>query len=339
MKILGIETSCDDTGIAVYDEKKKIIINELRKQKIHSKYGGVVPELAAKNHVSNIEFLIKKISLNYKFDLNKIDAIAYTAGPGLLKSLIVGSTFGTSLSYFLDIPLIAINHMEGHLLSPLITKKIDFPFLCLLISGGHTQLVVAKKFGEYKIIGDTLDDAIGEAFDKVANFLGLKYPGGEKISRLAKFGIPKSYSLPIPMIKNKKDMNFSFSGLKTATKNLITSVRITKKVKSNICRSFQETVVKMLLIKCKRAINFTKINRICVSGGVSSNSFLRKSFKSFANETNTKIFFANKEYCTDNAAMIAYAGYLHFKKKKNFQKNLEIFFDPNWSIENSHKNF
>ncbi|WP_343152838.1 tRNA (adenosine(37)-N6)-threonylcarbamoyltransferase complex transferase subunit TsaD [Buchnera aphidicola] len=332
MKILGIETSCDETGIAIYDTNLGVIINKLYSQsKIHSKYGGVVPELAARKHslkiVPLIVAVLKKMN---KRKSNFIDAIAYTAGPGLVGSLLVGASVATSLSYAWKIPKISINHMEGHLLSPMLSNHlIKFPVLALLVSGGHTQIVQCNKIGEYIILGTSLDDAAGEAFDKISKLLGLGYPGGKRISELAKKGRSEHFFFPRPMT-NVPGLNFSFSGLKTFTSNVYLNSSKDDQSKANIAKAFEDAVIDTLIIKCKRAIEMTGIKRLIIAGGVSANIKLKKEARKMINSYRGELYVPLKRFSTDNAAMIAYVGSLRYKKYKDF--SLKISINSNWSI-------
>ncbi|BBA84908.1 tRNA (adenosine(37)-N6)-threonylcarbamoyltransferase complex transferase subunit TsaD [endosymbiont of Pachyrhynchus infernalis] len=332
MKILGIETSCDETGVSIYDSNNGVIFNKTySSKKIHSKYGGVIPELASKNHIINI---IKIINNIYKKNFYKnIDKIAYTAGPGLFSSLIIGATIGSTLAYSWNIDSIPINHLEGHILSPFIeTNNIKFPFVSLLISGGNTQLIYSNKLGKYKIIGKTVDDAVGEVYDKIANILGINYPGGKEISNLAKYG-RNIYKFPRPMINNNKyKLNFSFSGLKTHIYKLIKkNNNINYQTKCDIALEFENSVIDILLKKCELSIIKTKSKILTVSGGVVSNKNIRNKLLSLENKLKIKVLFPNRKYFTDNGAMIAYVGYL----KSNIIKNnkLNIFVNNKWSLE------
>ncbi|CAL4318117.1 tRNA N6-adenosine threonylcarbamoyltransferase [Buchnera aphidicola (Periphyllus testudinaceus)] len=333
MKILGIETSCDDTGIAIYDSIFGLIFNKTLSQSlIHNKYGGIVPEIAARKHLLNIIKLVKNTFKKTNININEISAVAYTAGPGLAGSLLVGSTFGLSLSYSLNIPAIPINHMEAHLLSVMMEKKCPiFPFLVLLVSGKHTQLIYAKKIGKYYLLGESLDDSAGEAFDKISKELGLKYPGGPEISKISRFGMLNKYIFPKPMI-NRKDLNFSFSGLKTSVINFIKKFSFLNfQIKADIANAFENSVIDVLVSKCERAIKKMSLNRLVVAGGVSSNILLRKKLKNLLFKYKGDVYFPRSKFCTDNGAMIAYLGFLKFKKK-NFVSNLKIKVYPKWKI-------
>ncbi|WP_422667522.1 tRNA (adenosine(37)-N6)-threonylcarbamoyltransferase complex transferase subunit TsaD [Buchnera aphidicola] len=333
MKILGIETSCDDTGIAIYDSNDGFLINQLYHQSdLHNFNGGIIPELAARMHMKSMVQFLDEI-FKKKNIMSDIDLIAYTAGPGLTGSLLVGATFACSLGFFLNIPVLPVNHMEAHLLSPMVyLNSIPFPFIGLLVSGKHTQLVYAEKLGQYKLLGDSLDDAAGEAFDKTAKLLGLKYPGGPSISKLAQMSINNKLYFPRPMIYHS-NLNFSFSGLKTFTANIIKKSNPSIEEKANIAQAFEDSVIDILLIKSKKALKNTGLNRLVISGGVSANILLRKKSKiMMKNYFNGEVFFADSTLCTDNGAMIAYLGFLHRKKVKN--TNLEIIIKPKWSIHN-----
>ncbi len=334
MIILGIETSCDETCISIYNNKKGIILNEIHSQQnIHSKYGGVVPNIASKNHTNKIILLIKKIIKKYSINLNKINLISFTAGPGLSSSLIIGTTVAISLSYIYKIPYIPINHIEGHIMSIMISKKKPkFPFISLIISGSTTTLVIVYYFNKYKIIGKSLDDAAGEIFDKIGNLIGLKYPAGNKIYKYSKFG-KKKFNFPQPL-KKKNNFNFSFSGLKTYITNFIKNKKkINLQFKYNIAYSLQETIIDLIIFKLLNASKKYKINNISIVGGVSSNKKLRKKLLYISKKYKKKIFYPNKNLCTDNAAMIAYTGYIKYITKKNKIKNKFIIkVKPNWNI-------
>ncbi len=315
--ILGIESSCDDTSAAVICNGK-ILSNVVANQEIHSKYGGVVPELASRAHQQNIVPVIQQAIQQANIDKKDLNAIAFTRGPGLMGSLLVGTSFAKSLSLALNIPLIAVNHMQGHVLAHFIEdenqQKPLFPFLCLTISGGHTQIVKISNYFTMEILGETLDDAVGEAFDKSAKILGLPYPGGPLIDNYAKLGNPKAFQFTKPRVEG---LNFSFSGLKTGILYFIQ-----KKVKENpnfieenlhdICSSIQHTIVEILFDKIKKAVNQTGINQIAIAGGVSANSEIRKVLKSAEKKYGWNTYIPKFEYTTDNAAMIAIVGYLKY---------------------------
>ena len=331
MLILGIETSCDETGIALYDSNKGLLGHTLHSQiDLHAEYGGVVPELASRDHIRYIIPLINQLLNKTSIAKEAINAIAYTAGPGLSGALLVGSTVGESLSFALGIPSIPVHHLEGHLLAPMLEdKKPVFPFLALLVSGGHTQIIHVKRIGQYDIVGDTLDDAAGEAFDKTAQLLGLGYPGGAKLSKLAESGKPK-YDLPKPML-HSKDFDFSFSGLKTAVLTLVKKQpELTDTIKANIAASFQESITEVLIYKTLKAMNSLNLNQIVVSGGVGANKQLREKLTKSSQENNFQLFFPSLEFCTDNGAMIALAGYLRHSLSE--KKDYRFTVMPRWRL-------
>ena len=327
MKILGIETSCDETGIAVYDSKKHLICNETHSQIIiHKNFGGPVPELSSRDHIQKLIPLILKILKISSIKIYEINAIAYTIGPGLSGSLMCGASFAKSLGYKLKIPTININHLEGHIFSSFINnKKTKFPFISLIISGGHTMLIKIKKLNEYNILGETMDDSAGEAFDKISKLLKLGYPGGGEIEKRAKKNINNIYKFPKPLTKIK-GLNFSFSGLKTYVKNVINKTQLNKNNIENITYSLQETIIDMLLIKCFRAIEYNKINNLSISGGVSINKRLKTKFIKLIKQNRTNIFFPNKTLCTDNGGMISFVGYQKFIRNKLEINNKIIIF-------------
>jgi N6-L-threonylcarbamoyladenine synthase len=306
MRVLGIETSCDETGIAIYDSKIGLLAHQLYSQnQLHAKFGGVVPELASRDHIQRVIPLINQSLAIAKINLKDIDSIAYTAGPGLVGALLVGAVTAVSLGLSLNIPVIAIHHMEGHLLAPMLEPSHpNFPFVALLVSGGHTMLVLVKAFGSYEILGESLDDAAGEAFDKVAKMLHLAYPGGPALATLAQQGNPKRFSFPRPMI-NHTGLDFSFSGLKTFALNTLHK-NDDSKVYADIAYAFQDAVIDTLIIKCKKALKKTDLKQLLIAGGVSANKMLRIKFATL--QPQVKIFYPRLDFCTDNGAMIAYAG-------------------------------
>jgi N6-L-threonylcarbamoyladenine synthase len=308
MKVLGIETSCDDTGVAIYDSEKGLLAHKLHSQiDIHSQYGGVVPELASRDHIRKTLPLIKEVMKIAK--VNNIDGIAYTAGPGLIGALLVGATIAKSLGFAWNIPTIGVHHMEAHLLAPMLEENPpDFPFVALLVSGGHTMLVEVSSFGKYQVLGETLDDAAGEAFDKVAKMLGLPYPGGPEVAALAEQGKPKRFFFPRPMV-DRPGLDFSFSGLKTFALNTLHENGEDPQTKADIAHAFQEAVVDTLVIKCKRALKQTNLKQLLIGGGVSANSLLREKLKIMAKKQQIDVIYPRLEFCTDNGAMIAYAGF------------------------------
>jgi N6-L-threonylcarbamoyladenine synthase len=309
MRVLGIETSCDETGLAIYDSEQGLLAHALYSQvAIHAQYGGVVPELASRDHIRKTIPLIKQVLKEANIDKNQIDGIAYTAGPGLIGALLVGASIAQSLGWALDIPTIGVHHMEGHLLAPMLEKNVPpFPFVALLVSGGHTMLIKVTGIGKYEVLGESLDDAAGEAFDKTAKLLGLTYPGGPALAELAKNGQPNRFKFPRPMV-NRPGLDFSFSGLKTFALNTFQKYGSDGQTKADIAYAFQEAVVDTLIIKCQRALKQINLNRLVVAGGVSANQVLREKMNKMAKKSRYEIFYPALEFCTDNGAMIAYAG-------------------------------
>ncbi|MAZ38842.1 MAG: tRNA (adenosine(37)-N6)-threonylcarbamoyltransferase complex transferase subunit TsaD [Legionellales bacterium] len=331
MKVLGIETSCDETGVAVYDSEKGLIAHKLHSQiDMHAEYGGVVPELASRDHVRKIIPLIHALLEENNLKQSDIDAVAYTKGPGLVGALLVGATVGRSLAYAWQIPAVGVHHMEGHLLAPMLeAKKPSFPFVALLVSGGHTQLIHVQAIGDYQLLGESLDDAAGEAFDKTARLLGLGYPGGPKIAHLAMQGNPSRFRFPRPMT-DRPGLDFSFSGLKTFALNTIQSHDLDEQTKADIAWAFQDAVVDTLYIKCKRALQKTRCQQLVIAGGVSANTALREKLAQLATSINGHIFYPRLAFCTDNGAMIAYAGYQRLLKGE--QESLAIKVKARWPL-------
>ena len=308
MKTLGIETSCDETAIAIYDSKDGIIGESIYSQmEMHAQYGGVVPELASRDHCLKIVDVLEEALGN--LSIGSIDQIAYTSGPGLLGALLIGESFAQGLSTALNIPLIPINHLEGHLMSPMMEfPQIKMPFICLLVSGGHSMIVDVKGKGKYEIIGQSQDDAVGEAFDKVAKLLDLPYPGGPHIEKLALKGKSDAFEFPRPMV-NSNNLNMSFSGLKTAVLYTVKKIsNITEEIKADIAASFQQAIADVLIMKIKKSIDTTKRKEVIVAGGVAANKFLRSEFKKIEESHNIKVYYPDLKYCGDNAAMIAFVG-------------------------------
>lgn len=336
MKVLGIETSCDETGIAVYDSERGLLADVLYSQvKLHRQYGGVVPELASRDHIRKTLPLIREVLEKGGLELEDIDGLAYTAGPGLAGALLVGAAIGRSLGMTLGIPVIGVHHMEGHLLAPLLEENgPPFPFVALLVSGGHTQLVEVPEVGRYTIIGESLDDAAGEAFDKVAKMLGLPYPGGPHVAKLAERGNPGRFEFPRPMT-NRPGLDFSFSGLKTFTLNTVDSHTIDgvldEQTRADIAREFQEAVVDTMVIKCRRAFQHSGMNRLVIAGGVSANTRLREKLGEMAKEEGGELYYPGLAYCTDNGAMIAYAGCMRLLAGQ--QDDLGIQAKARWNLE------
>lgn len=314
MRVLGIETSCDETGIAIYDSDKGLLADTLYSQvALHAEYGGVVPELASRDHIRKTLPLIEKTLAEAGLKGSQLEGVAYTAGPGLVGALMVGASIARSLAYAWSVPALAVHHMEGHLLAPMLeSQPPQFPLVALLVSGGHTQLVRVDAIGRYHLLGESLDDAAGEAFDKTAKMLGLPYPGGPEVARLALTGNPGRYSFPRPMTR-KPGLDFSFSGLKTYTLNTISSERqdgqpLDPQTRADIAAAFEEAVVDTLVLKCRRALKQTGLKQLLIAGGVSANVRLRQALEQMLAREGGKVFYARPEFCTDNGAMIAYAG-------------------------------
>ena len=332
MRILGIETSCDETGVAIYDSQQGLLAHALHTQiKLHAQYGGVVPELASRDHIRHLVPLIEQVLSQSKAALQSITAIAYTQGPGLIGALLVGAAFAKSLAYAWSIPALGVHHMEGHLLAPFLeTEHPEFPFLALLVSGGHTQLIHVADIGSYIILGESLDDAAGEAFDKTAKLLGLAYPGGPLLAKLAEQGTPGKFHFPRPML-DRPGLDFSFSGLKTHALNIIQQTELTTQNKADIAYAFEDAIVDTLIKKTARAIKQTNLKSIVIAGGVGANKTLRSRMQEFATANNIKLYYPNFEFCTDNGAMIAYAGYERFKRGA-VDANWEISVNPRWPL-------
>lgn len=314
MRVLGIETSCDETGVAVYDGARGLLAHVLYSQvKLHAEYGGVVPELASRDHVRKLLPMIKSALAQADSGPHQIDGIAYTAGPGLVGALLVGACLARALAFAWHRPAIGIHHMEGHLLAPLLENPAPaFPFVALLVSGGHTLLVEVDGVGRYTTLGESLDDAAGEAFDKVAKLLGLPYPGGPALAKLAENGIAGRYEFPRPMT-DRPGLDFSFSGLKTAVLTTQKNTPSDAQTKADLARAFEEAVVETLVIKCERALQQTGQWRLVVAGGVGANRRLRACLKERVAQLGGEVFYPRLEFCTDNGAMIAYAGYLRLR--------------------------
>lgn len=308
MRVLGIETSCDETGIAIYDSTQGLLAHRLYSQvKMHADYGGVVPELASRDHIRKTIPLIREVMQEANTSPEAINGVAFTKGPGLVGALLVGAAIGQSLAFAWGVPAIGVHHMEGHLLAPMLEADAPaFPFLALLVSGGHTQLVRVEGVGRYELLGESLDDAAGEAFDKVAKMMGLDYPGGPHVAKLAAQGRPDAFVFPRPMT-DRPGLDFSFSGLKTFCMNTLNQNAVS--AHADIAASFQEAVVDTLAIKCKRALKQTNLKRLVIAGGVSANTRLRVKLEEALAPMNARVFYARPEFCTDNGAMIAYAGW------------------------------
>jgi N6-L-threonylcarbamoyladenine synthase len=312
MRVLGIETSCDETGIALYDSDAGLLADALYSQvAIHEEYGGVVPELASRDHVRKALPLLEEVLSRAQAMAADIDAVAYTAGPGLVGALMVGATLARSLAWGWGVPALGVHHMEGHLLAPMLEEEAPaFPFVALLVSGGHTQLVRVDAIGDYRLLGESLDDAAGEAFDKAAKMLGLPYPGGPHVARLAEAGAAR-FEFPRPMV-NRPGLDFSFSGLKTFTLNTVAEhggqSGLDEQTRADIARAFQEAVVDTLVIKCRRALEQENLQTLVIAGGVSANLLLRSRLERALAKKGARVYYPGLRYCTDNGAMIAYAG-------------------------------
>ena len=350
MQILGIETSCDETAAAVYDTNCGLLSNQIRSQiSIHQAYGGVVPELASRDHIKHLHKIVNQAIQDAGTQPEQLNIIAYTAGPGLIGALLVGASFARGFAYGLGVPVIPVHHMEGHLLAALLTeqkqepldrliKRVKFPFIALLVSGGHTQLYKVEAIGQYQLLGESLDDAAGEAFDKTAKLLSLPYPGGPAIAALATQGNPEAYRFPRPMLQSG-NLNFSFSGLKTSVLVTVEKLKkqqpLTAKQKSDIAASFEAAVVDTLYAKCRKALKIHHCNHLVIAGGVSANLRLRSKLKTLHKEHGIKITFPETDLCTDNAAMIAFAGAVHGQNKtlqKTTQTEPTVFARPRWPL-------
>ena len=310
MKTLGIETSCDETAIAVFDSEQGIIGESVYSQiKMHAEYGGVVPELASRDHCVKIITVLEEALGD--IDLHSIDQVAYTSGPGLLGALLIGESFAQGLSTALNVPLIPINHLEGHLMSPIMEfPEITVPYISLLVSGGHSMIVDVEDRGDYKILGQSQDDAVGEAFDKVGKLLGLPYPGGPHIEKMALEGNPKAYEFPRPLM-HSDNLDLSFSGLKTAVLYTVRDIEdLNDQVKADVAASFQQAVIDVLTKKIKKAIELTGRDEVIIAGGVAANKALRSAIKELENSMGIKVYYPDLKYCGDNAAMIAFVGSL-----------------------------
>ncbi|WKV52544.1 tRNA (adenosine(37)-N6)-threonylcarbamoyltransferase complex transferase subunit TsaD [Dickeya fangzhongdai] len=331
MRVLGIETSCDETGVAIYDTQAGLLANQLYSQvKLHADYGGVVPELASRDHVRKTVPLIQAALKDAGLQHSDIDGVAYTAGPGLVGALLVGATVGRSLAFAWDVPAIPVHHMEGHLLAPMLEDNPPaFPFVALLVSGGHTQLISVTGIGEYRLLGESIDDAAGEAFDKTAKLLGLDYPGGPLLSKMAQGGHSDRFVFPRPMT-DRPGLDFSFSGLKTFAANTIRENGNDPQTQADIARAFEDAVVDTLAIKCRRALDETGFSRLVMAGGVSANRTLRQRLADIMTKRGGDVFYARPEFCTDNGAMIAYAGAVRLAQ--GVTDELGITVRPRWPL-------
>ena len=337
MLVLGVESSCDETGLALYDTERGLLSHALHSQvTMHEEYGGVVPELASRDHVRRAIPLLEQVIANSGTDMTAIDAVAYTQGPGLAGALLVGASVANGLALALDKPVLGVHHLEGHLLSPLLSARPpEFPFIALLVSGGHTQLMRVDGVGAYTLLGETLDDAAGEAFDKSAKLLGLGYPGGPAISRLAEFGDPGVYQLPRPML-HSKNLDFSFSGLKTAVLTLVKNhqTNLCEQDKANIGRAFVDAIVEVLVAKCLAALKQTGMKRLVIAGGVGANAQLRAALNAAAAKKRFEVFYPELALCTDNGAMIAFAGAMRLQRDPGAARR-EYGFNvrPRWPLD------
>lgn len=323
MRVLGIETSCDETGVAVYDTREGLLAHRLHSQvDQHAVYGGVVPELASRDHVRRLAPLVSEVLAASETPRGGLDGVAYTAGPGLVGALLVGAGFGRSLAWSRRIPAAGIHHMEGHLLAPFLEPDApEFPFLALLVSGGHTLLVAVTGLGEYRTLGQSIDDAAGEAFDKTAKLLGLPYPGGPQLARLAADGDPARFDFPRPMLK-RPGLDFSFSGLKTAV--AYARAEAGPSADADIARGFEEAVVETLVGKCRRALRETSLATLVVAGGVGANQRLRQGLETMSAREGVRLCFPRPEFCTDNGAMIAYAGACRLAAGESLPPGIEV---------------
>ena len=337
MLILGIETSCDETGVALYDSKHGLLGHRLYSQiALHSEYGGVVPELASRDHVRKLLPLVDELLASCNKRKQDIDGVAYTKGPGLVGALMVGACTGRALAFALQVPALGVHHMEGHVLAPMLEESPpQFPFIALLVSGGHTQLVRVDGIGRYQLLGESLDDAAGEAFDKAAKMLDLDYPGGPMIAKLAESGNVDRFSFPRPMT-DRPGLDFSFSGLKTFTLNTVARHALAnglpdEQTCADIACAFQEAVVDTLVIKCRRALEQESLTTLVIAGGVSANTRLRERLESALKKINSHVYYARHEFCTDNGAMIAYAGCQRLLAQQ--QDSLAVKVTPRWPLD------
>lgn len=333
MKVLGIETSCDETGVAVYDTEAGLLAHVLHSQvDLHAAYGGVVPELASRDHIRLLPVLVRQTMTAANCPLEAVDAVAYTAGPGLAGALLVGAAYAEALGLALERPVLPIHHLEGHLLSPLLSSDPPaFPFVALLVSGGHTQLMKVTGVGEYELLGETLDDAAGEAFDKTAKLMGLGYPGGPQLAALAETGQAGRFSLPRPMLRSG-DLDFSFSGLKTAVLNVVSSQRWSDEDAADLAADFQEAVVDVLCAKSQAALDQTGLKQLVVAGGVGANRRLRARLDEALRRKRRRAYYPELELCTDNGAMIAFAGALRLQAGEIAKGESAVRVRPRWPL-------
>lgn len=332
MRVLGIETSCDETGVAVFDAERGLLAHALYSQvRLHAEFGGVVPELASRDHVRKLLPLVKQVLVEADTTPGEVSGVAYTAGPGLIGALLVGACTGRSLAWAWGVPAVGVHHMEGHLLAPMLESPApEFPFIALLVSGGHSMLVEVLGLGRYRVLGETLDDAAGEAFDKTAKVLGLGYPGGPALAKLAAGGAPGRLRLPRPML-NRPGLDFSFSGLKTAVITGIRALELDERVRADVAWEFQEAIVDTLVGKSLRAVAETGIRRLVIAGGVGANRRLRERLAAAAAAEGVEVFYPRPEFCTDNGAMIAYAGMLRLAAGEQAPAAIEA--RARWDLE------
>ena len=332
MRVLGIETSCDETAAAVYDGETGLLAHRLFSQiDLHAQYGGVVPELASRDHVRKLVPLIEEVLAASSSKKEDIHGVAYTSGPGLVGALLVGAAVGRSLAFGWGVPAVGVHHLEGHLLAPMLEPDPpQFPFLALLVSGGHTLLAEVTGLGRYRILGSSLDDAAGEAFDKTAKMLGLPYPGGPHLAKLAEKGRSGRFDFPRPML-DRPGFDFSFSGLKTAVVVAVRGIELDEQTRADVARAFEDAVVETLVTKCERALKETGATTLVVAGGVGANRHLRQALSAMGARRRVQVSYPRPEFCTDNAAMIAYAGYLRLHAGQ--QESLPIRATARWPID------
>ncbi len=330
MRVLGIETSCDETGVAIYATDGGLLAHALYSQiELHARYGGVVPELASRDHIRKLSPLIQEVIDDS--GVESIDGVAYTAGPGLVGALLVGALTGRCLAWSRGVPAMAVHHMEGHLLAPMLEPDPPgFPFIALLVSGGHCLLVEVTGVGRYRVLGESIDDAVGEAFDKTAKLMGLPYPGGPALAQLARQGNPERFTFPRPMT-DRPGLDFSFSGLKTFALNTWRASAQDDQARADIARAFEEAVVDTMAIKCRRAVRQTGIRQLIIAGGVGANQRLRARLGDLMDEENGHICYPRPEFCTDNGAMIAYAGWQRLRAGQSAPLSVSV--TPRWSLE------
>ena len=332
MLVLGIESSCDETGIALYDTERGLLAHALHSQvAMHEEYGGVVPELASRDHIRRVLPLARQVFAEAAAKLDDLDAIAYTQGPGLAGALLVGASIAAALAFARNLPTLGVHHLEGHLLAPLLEPQPpDFPFVALLVSGGHTQLMRVNGIGQYELLGETLDDAAGEAFDKTAKLLGLGYPGGPAVAKMAALGHAGRFKLPRPMLTSK-DLNFSFSGLKTAVLTTVHQREMDEEARADLALEVQEAITDVLAAKAFAAMAQTGLSRLVVAGGVGANQRLRQKLTERSKKHGVEVFYPKLEFCTDNGAMIAFAGAMRLKHAE--VGNLSFTVRPRWNLE------